>query len=97
MADMSGAGSKPSLQGGNDLADSRVLREALPCDGIMSPGRRSMPKRQHVAGVGPKEQRMYEHIKEDALKEGRYKGREEEVAARTVLKKHKEEGHAKGQ
>ena len=54
-----------------------------------------MPGRKHVRGVGSKEQRMYEHIKESA-KEGRYGKRAEEVAARTVLKHHKEEGHKKG-
>lgn len=52
--------------------------------------------KKHLPAVGEKEQRMYEHIKENAEKEGRYKGREEEVAARTVMKHHKEEGHAKG-
>ena len=52
--------------------------------------------KKHLPAVGEKEQRMYEHIKESAEKEGRYKGREEEVAARTVMKHHKEEGHAKG-
>ena len=55
-----------------------------------------MPGKKHVRGVGEKEQRMYEQIKESAEKEGRYKGREEEAAARTVLKHHKEEGHKKG-
>ena len=55
-----------------------------------------MPGKKHVAGVGPKEQRMYEHIKESAQKEGRYGKRAEEVAARTVMKQHKEKGHAKG-
>jgi hypothetical protein len=56
-----------------------------------------MPGKKHVRGVGEKEQRMYEHIKEDAEKEGRYGDRAEEVAARTVLKHHKEEHHKKGQ
>lgn len=55
-----------------------------------------MPQRNHVRGVGPKEQREYEHIKESAKKSGRYKGREEEVAARTVMKHHKQAGHEKG-
>jgi len=55
-----------------------------------------MPEKKHVRGVGEKEQRQYEHIKEEAEKEGRYRGREEEVAARTVLKQHKEKGHSKG-
>ncbi len=56
-----------------------------------------MPEKEHVKGVGPKEQREYEHIKEDAEKSGRYGDRAEEVAARTVLKRHKEKGHKKGQ
>jgi hypothetical protein len=56
-----------------------------------------MPEKQHVRGVGEKEQRQYEHIKKEAKKEGRYPGREEKVAARTVLKQHKEKGHKKGQ
>ncbi len=55
-----------------------------------------MPGKQHVRGVGSKEQREYEHIKESAEKSGRYGDRAEEVAARTVLKHHKEEGHKKG-
>lgn len=57
----------------------------------------TMPAKKHVRGVGSKEQRMYEHIKESAQKEGRYRGRAKEVAARTVMKHHKEEGHRKGQ
>ena len=56
-----------------------------------------MPGKQHVRGVGPKEQREYEHIKESAEKSGRYGDRAEEVAARTVMKHHKEEGHKTGQ
>jgi len=56
-----------------------------------------MPGRQHVRGVGNKEQRQYEHIKESAAKSGRYGDRAAEVAARTVLKEHKLKGHHKGQ
>jgi hypothetical protein len=56
-----------------------------------------MPERKHLRGAGQKEQRQYEHIKEEAKKEGRYRGREEEVAARTVMKQHGEKGHKKGQ
>jgi hypothetical protein len=59
-----------------------------------------MPKRKKaepIKGVGPKEERMYEHIKESAEKSGRYGDRAEEVAARTVRKHHKEEGHKKGE
>jgi len=59
-----------------------------------------MPKKKKdkpLSGVGAKEERMYEHIKESAEKSGRYGDRAEEVAARTVMKHHKEEGHKKGQ
>lgn len=56
-----------------------------------------MPEKKHVKGVGDKEQRMYEHIKESAEKSGRYGDRAEEVAARTVKKHHKEEYHKKGE
>jgi hypothetical protein len=56
-----------------------------------------MPDKKHLRGVGPKEQRKYEHIKEDAEKSGRYGNRAEAVAARTVMKRHKSQGHKKGQ
>jgi len=56
----------------------------------------NMPENRHVRGVGEKEQRQYEHIKEAAKKSGRYGKRAAEVAARTVLKHHKKEGHQKG-
>lgn len=39
---------------------------------------------------------MYEHIKERAQRSGRYGSRAKEVAARTVMKRHKQKGHAKG-
>jgi len=52
-------------------------------------------EQEHVRGVGEKEQRQYEHIKEAAQKSSRYGGRAKEVAARTVLKEHKEKGHQK--
>lgn len=55
-----------------------------------------MPQKQHLRGVSDKEQREYEKIKESAEESGRYKGREEEVAARTVMKQHKEKGHPPG-
>jgi len=55
-----------------------------------------MPGKQHVRGVGAKEQREYEHIKKSAEKSGRYGKRAAEVAARTVLKQHKKKGHKKG-
>lgn len=56
-----------------------------------------MPRKKHLQGVGDKEQRQYEHILESAKESGRYGDRAKEVAARTVLKKHKEKGHKKGQ
>jgi hypothetical protein len=56
----------------------------------------AMPERKHLRGVAKKEQRQYEHIKEEAEKSGRYGKRAAEVAARTVLKQHKRKGHRKG-
>lgn len=55
-----------------------------------------MPGKKHLQGVSDKEQRQYEHIKESAEKSGRYGDRAEEVAARTVMKHHKEAGHKRG-
>ena len=55
-----------------------------------------MPGKKHLRGVGEKEQRQYEHIKESAQKSGRYGDRAAEVAARTVMKEHKKKGHTKG-
>ena len=57
---------------------------------------RHVPKGKHLRGVGSKEQRQYEHIKESAERSGRYGKRAKEVAARTVMKEHKQKGHAKG-
>jgi hypothetical protein len=42
-----------------------------------------MPRKEHVRGIGPKEQRQYEHILESARKDGRHGSRAKEVAART--------------
>jgi hypothetical protein len=55
-----------------------------------------MPRKKHLHGVNAKEQRQYEHIKEEAEKSGRYGDRAEEVAARTVLKQHREKDHEPG-
>lgn len=55
-----------------------------------------MPRRTHLRGVGAKEQRQYEHIKAAAQKDGSYGKRAAEVAARTVLKQHKDREHRKG-
>lgn len=56
-----------------------------------------MPEKKHLSGVSDKEQRQYEHIKDDAEKSGRYGDRAEEVAARTVMKHHATEDHEKGE
>jgi hypothetical protein len=55
-----------------------------------------MAQKTHVHGVGEKEQRQYEYIKERAKKSGRYGKRAKAVAARAVLKQHKTIGHYKG-
>ena len=59
--------------------------------------REVMPGKKHLRGVGTKEQRQYEHIKKSAERSGRYGRRAKEVAARTVMKQHKAEGHHTGQ
>lgn len=56
-----------------------------------------MPEKEYLRSVGEKEQCQYEHIKESAEKEGRDGERAEEVAARTVMKQHKQKRHKKGQ
>ena len=56
-----------------------------------------MPRKKSLKGVGEKEQREYEHIKESAEKNVRYGDHAEEVATRTVMKQHMEKGHKKGQ
>jgi hypothetical protein len=55
-----------------------------------------VPGRKHLQGVGSKEQRMYEHIKEQSGSNGLYGKRAKEVAARTVMRHHRDEGHGKG-
>lgn len=54
-------------------------------------------KDKPLRGVGAKEQRMYEHIKESAEKSGKYGKRATEVAARTVMKHHGQAHHHTGQ
>lgn len=53
--------------------------------------------RKTLRGVSLRERRKYEHIKKSAQKSGRYKGREAEVAARTVMRQHRMAGHKRGQ
>jgi hypothetical protein len=57
-------------------------------------GRRSyiMPR-----GASPKREREYNELKEKFHEEGRYEGREEEVAARIVNKQRAEKGETKQQ
>lgn len=56
-----------------------------------------MPGRRHLRGVPNKEQRQYEHILKSARSEGRYGGHAKEVAARTVMKHHREKSHHKSE
>jgi hypothetical protein len=46
-------------------------------------------------GISPKREREYKEIKSKFKKEGRYKGCEEEVAARIVNKQRAEHGETK--
>jgi hypothetical protein len=55
----------------------------------------SMPEKQHLASVSDKEQRMYEHIKESELRQGRPTKRAKAIAAATVVKHHNAKRHAK--
>ena len=55
-----------------------------------------MPKKAHLPSVSDKEQRMYEHIEESELEQGRSTKRAKKIAAATVNKHHSEKGHAKG-
>ena len=56
-----------------------------------------MPRGEHLHGVSDKEQRQYERILEDAKRTGRYGPRAKEVAARTVLKRHRQQAHKPGE
>ena len=55
-----------------------------------------MPQKEHLPSVSDKEQRMYEHIKESELKQGRSTKKAKAIAAATVNKHHSEKGHRKG-
>src|SRR3954451_24833307 len=48
-------------------------------------------------GASPKREREYKELVGEFGKEGRYKGREDEVAARIVNKQRREKGETKGQ
>jgi len=60
------------------------------------PAKKKADAPEHLRGVGAKEQRMYEHIVEEAKDDGRYGKRTEAVAARTVHKHHRDEHHKTG-
>jgi hypothetical protein len=55
----------------------------------------TMPQKQHLPSVSDKEQRMYEHIKESELKQGRPTKRAKAIAAATVVKHHNAKRRAK--
>ncbi len=48
-------------------------------------------------GASPKRERDYEELKDKFKKEGRYRGRQEEVAARIVNKQRRQKGETKKQ
>ena len=48
-------------------------------------------------GASPKREREYEKLKDEFHEQGRYKGREDEVAARIVNKQRREYGETKGE
>jgi hypothetical protein len=54
-----------------------------------------MPQKQHLPSVSDKEQKMYEHIKESELDQGRSLKTAKSIAAATVVKHHNEKDHAK--
>jgi len=54
-----------------------------------------MPQKQHLASVSDKEQRMYEHIKESEIRQGRPIKRAKAIAAATVVKHHNANRHPK--
>jgi hypothetical protein len=89
-----------STSGAGNRRQHQRLRHAI-CTPMASEehleGARTMPKKEHVKDVGPNEQKMYEHIVDEAKKDDRYGKRAEEVAARTVLKHHREAHHDKGE
>src|SRR5689334_5774444 len=58
--------------------------------------RRGAERRHRMPrGASPKREREYQELKEEFKEEGRYKGREEEVAARIVNKQRAEKGETK--
>ena len=56
----------------------------------------AMPQKEHLPRVSDKEQKMYEHIKQSELEQGRSKDKAKEIAAATVVKHHNKNDHASG-
>jgi hypothetical protein len=56
-----------------------------------------MPGGKHLRGVSEDEQRQYERILAEARRTGRYGPRAKEVAARTVMKRHRRLAHRRGE
>jgi hypothetical protein len=54
-----------------------------------------MPQKQHLVSVSDKGQRMYEHIKESEIRQGRPIKRAKAIAAATVVKHHNPKRHPK--
>ncbi len=54
-----------------------------------------MPRKQHLPSVSDTEQRMYEHIKQSELKQGRSTKRAKAIAAATVVKHHNTRRHTR--
>jgi hypothetical protein len=48
-----------------------------------------MPEKKHLRGVGEKEQRRYEHIKEGPRRRAATRGARRRSAARTVMNQHR--------
>ena len=88
-------GSRAAVDSTGSVSDGQA-ESRLVCRLLNADWRINMPGNHHLRGVSDKEQRQYEHIKESAEKSGRYGGRAKEVAARTVMKEHKQKGHKKG-
>jgi len=86
-----------TLQGNGDRHESGLKRQRSHTTRSRKKEVIKMPGTKHLRGVGEKEQRQYEHIKNKAKRSGRYGKRAEEVAARTVMKQHRQKGHRKGQ
>jgi ribosomal protein L15 len=92
------------------FSNSRAGRDASHADGYSgatgargesadrSPAKEGelMPQKQHLPSVGAKEQRMYEHIKESELDQGRPVKKAKAIAAATVNKHHSEKDHPRG-